>query len=109
MTIDWLHFTPGLSLIGGLLIGLASALFILANGRVAGISGILGGLLRPMRGDIGWRLAFLIGLFAAPALVYAFMRQESAYNIKARSNVGPHWSMPSSRTARRPSMPTPAP
>lgn len=73
MTIDWLHFTPGLSLIGGLLIGLASALFILANGRVAGISGILGGLLRPMRGDIGWRLAFLIGLFAAPALVYAFI------------------------------------
>ena len=73
MTIDWLHFTPGLSLIGGLLIGVASALFILANGRIAGISGILGGLLRPMRGDVGWRLAFLLGLVAAPALVYAFM------------------------------------
>lgn len=73
MTIDWQHFTPGLSLIGGLLIGLASALFVLANGRIAGISGIIGGLLRPVRGDIVWRLAFLLGLFAAPALVYAFM------------------------------------
>lgn len=73
MSIDWQHFTPGLSLIGGLLIGLASALFILANGRIAGISGILGGLLRPMRGDISWRLAFLLGLIVAPGLVYAFI------------------------------------
>jgi uncharacterized membrane protein YedE/YeeE len=73
MTIDWLHFTPGLSLIGGLLIGAASALFILANGRIAGISGILGGLLRPVRGDMGWRIAFVLGLLVAPALVYAFM------------------------------------
>lgn len=73
MTIDWLHFTPGLSLIGGLLIGAASALFILANGRIAGISGILGGLLRPVRGDMGWRIAFVLGLIVAPALVYAFM------------------------------------
>ena len=45
MTIDWIHFTPGMSLLGGVLIGIASALFILANGRIAGISGILGGLL----------------------------------------------------------------
>jgi uncharacterized membrane protein YedE/YeeE len=73
MTIDWMHFTPGLSLIGGLLIGAASALFILANGRIAGISGILGGLLRPVRGDMGWRIAFVLGLLVAPALVYAFM------------------------------------
>jgi len=62
MTIDWTNFTPGLSLLGGVLIGIASALFILANGRIAGISGILGGLLRPRRGDIVWRLAFLLGL-----------------------------------------------
>ncbi len=73
MTIDWNHFTPGMSLLGGVLIGLASALFILTNGRIAGISGILGGLLRPHRGDIVWRLAFLLGLIMAPALVYAFM------------------------------------
>ncbi len=73
MTIDWLHFTPGLSLIGGVLIGIASALFALANGRIAGISGILGGLLRPEQGDVRWRIAFLLGLIAAPLLVYLFM------------------------------------
>lgn len=73
MTIDWLHFTPGLSLIGGVLIGIASALFILGNGRIAGISGILGGLLRPSSGDVQWRLAFLAGLIVAPTLVYLFM------------------------------------
>ncbi len=69
MTIDWAHFTPWASLAGGLLIGLAAAMFLLINGRIAGISGIMGGLLRPARGDIGWRLAFLGGLVVAP-LVY---------------------------------------
>ena len=66
MRIDWLHFTPWSSLAGGLLIGLAAAGFVLFNGRIAGISGILGGLLRPGRGDVGWRLAFLLGLAVAP-------------------------------------------
>lgn len=66
MTIDWLHFTPWASLAGGLLIGLAAALFVLFNGRIAGISGILGGLLRPARGHVAWRVAFLLGLIAAP-------------------------------------------
>lgn len=66
MRIDWLHFTPGSALAGGLLIGLAAAGFVLLNGRIAGISGILGGLLRPARGDVAWRLAFLAGLVAAP-------------------------------------------
>ena len=68
MTIDWMHFTPGVALLGGVLIGLAAALFVLFNGRIAGISGIVGGLLRPQRGDIGWRLAFVGGLLAAPLL-----------------------------------------
>jgi len=66
MRIDWLHFTPWASLAGGILIGLAAALLLLANGRIAGISGILGGLLRPARGDVAWRVAFLGGLFLAP-------------------------------------------
>jgi hypothetical protein len=70
MAIDWLHFTPWASLAGGLLIGLAAAAFVLFNGRIAGISGILGGLLRPARGDIAWRVAFLAGLIVAP-LAYA--------------------------------------
>jgi hypothetical protein len=67
MTIDWSHFTPWASLAGGVLLGLASALLILLNGRILGISGIVGGLLRPGRGDTGWRIAFLLGLLAAPA------------------------------------------
>ena len=66
MTIDWLHFTPGLSLVGGILLGLASAAFILINGRILGISGILGGLLSPRVGDVGWRIAFLLGMAASP-------------------------------------------
>jgi uncharacterized membrane protein YedE/YeeE len=69
MNIDWLHFTPWASLAGGILIGLATALLLLANGRVAGISGILGGLLRPAvatSGDIAWRVTFILGLFVAP-------------------------------------------
>ena len=66
MTIEWLHFTPGLSLVGGILLGLASAAFILVNGRILGISGILGGLLSPRVGDIGWRIAFLLGMAASP-------------------------------------------
>lgn len=66
MTIDWANFTPWLSLAGGLLIGFAAAMFVLLNGRIAGISGILGGLLRPAQGDIGWRVAFIAGLIVAP-------------------------------------------
>lgn len=66
MTIDWIHFTPWLSLGGGILLGLASAAFILVNGRILGISGILGGLLVPRLGDVGWRIAFLLGMAASP-------------------------------------------
>lgn len=68
MTIDWNHFTPLSSLFGGVLIGVAAALLALCNGRIAGISGIVGGLLRPQRGDLGWRAAFVIGLILAPLL-----------------------------------------
>jgi len=66
MSLDWTHFTPWASLAGGLVLGLAAALFILFNGRVLGISGIVAGVLRPRAGDTGWRLAFLAGLIAAP-------------------------------------------
>jgi uncharacterized membrane protein YedE/YeeE len=72
MVIDWTHFTPWASLIGGIVLGLASAIFILFNGRILGISGILGGLLSPRRGDIGWRIFFLLGMAAAPA-VFAWL------------------------------------
>jgi uncharacterized membrane protein YedE/YeeE len=72
MTIDWVNFTPWASLAGGLLLGLASALFILLNGRVLGISGIVGGLLNPKAGDIGWRLALVAGLLVSP-LVFVWL------------------------------------
>lgn len=72
MTIDWAAFTPWPATIGGVVLGAAVALLILANGRVAGISGIVGGLLRPRVGDIGWRLAFVAGLLISPLLYSAF-------------------------------------
>lgn len=68
MKFDMLAFTPWSALAGGILIGLAAAMFILLNGRIAGISGILGGLLAPVKGDIAWRLAFLGGMVIAPVL-----------------------------------------
>jgi uncharacterized membrane protein YedE/YeeE len=72
MLIDWTPFTPWTSLAGGLLLGLAAALFILFSGRVLGISGIVGGLLRPRKGDAGWRLAFVLGMLVAPSLYALF-------------------------------------
>ena len=70
MTIDWSAFTPWPAAVGGVVIGLAAALLVLVNGRVAGISGIVGGILRPQTGDVAWRLAFVAGLVVAP-LAYA--------------------------------------
>ncbi|WP_415844979.1 YeeE/YedE family protein [Stutzerimonas zhaodongensis] len=75
MTIDWVHFTPWSSLAGGALIGLAATLFILLNGRIAGISGVIGGLLRPARGDVLWRVAFIAGLVIAPVLFQVAFEQ----------------------------------
>ena len=69
MTPDWNHFTPQAALAGGALIGLAAVLLALFNGRIAGISGILSGLLRPVKGEWPWRLAFIVGLMAATLLV----------------------------------------
>ena len=82
MTVNWTDFTPWTALGGGLLIGLAAAMFVLFNGRIAGISGILGGLLRPAPGERGWRIAFLLGLIAAP-LVYTLAAPLPAMRIDA--------------------------
>lgn len=68
MSVDWNAFTPWSSLAGGALIGVAAAMFALLNGRIAGISGVLGGVLRPIKGDVGWRIAFIAGLVSAPLL-----------------------------------------
>ncbi|WP_301101927.1 YeeE/YedE family protein [Propionivibrio sp.] len=68
MNVDWNHFTPLAASAGGVLIGLAAAVFALFNGRIAGISGIIGGLFRAQSGDISWRSAFIVGLLSAPWL-----------------------------------------
>lgn len=72
MTIDWAHFTPWSALAGGILLGLATGLFVLANGRIAGISGLLGSLLNPKASGRLDSLLFVGGLLLAPWLWQAF-------------------------------------
>jgi uncharacterized membrane protein YedE/YeeE len=72
MSIDWNSFTPGSALAGGVLIGVAAAMFALLNGRIAGVSGIVGGLLERAKGDVGWRAAFVLGLVGAPMVYMLF-------------------------------------
>ncbi|MBM3349640.1 MAG: YeeE/YedE family protein [Betaproteobacteria bacterium] len=66
MTIDWTSFTPGPASAGGIILGIAAALYVLINGRILGISGILGGLIAPKRTDWLWRASFVLGLLTAP-------------------------------------------
>ena len=72
MTIDWNHFTPWSALAGGGLIGISVALLILLNGRIAGITGIIGGLFKPVKDDTLWRVAFTLGLILAPMVWLLF-------------------------------------
>lgn len=69
MQLDSLHFTPWLSLAGGVLIGLAAAWLVAFNGRIAGISGIVGGLFTAGGTERDWRAAFVAGLVAAPLMM----------------------------------------
>ena len=62
------NFTPVSGLIGGLLIGLAATLLLLLNGRLSGISGIVGGMLAPKSSDAGWRVAFVAGLLLGASI-----------------------------------------
>lgn len=68
MNIDWVSFTPWSALAGGALIGLAASVFALLNGRVAGISGLLGSLLQRSAEGRSEKMAFLVGLLLAPLL-----------------------------------------
>jgi uncharacterized protein len=65
MNIDWTAFTPGPALFGGVLLGIAAALYIHFHGRILGISGIVSGLLRLQKHDLFWRICFVLGLLTA--------------------------------------------
>jgi uncharacterized protein len=80
------HFTPISAILGGLLIGLAATLLWLANGRIAGISGIVGSLPFVRPDDRGWRIAFLAGLILAP-LGYAALAGPPAVQLDAAAPV----------------------
>ena len=82
MNIDWNAFTPWTALLGGALIGAAAGLLVLLNGRVAGISGVMGGLLLPVVEDGAWRVAFLVGILGAP-LVYLIFADWPAVEVDA--------------------------
>lgn len=75
-------FTPVSALIGGAIIGTSAALFLILNGRIAGISGILGGLLAAPSRETGWRVAFLAGLVLAP-LAYGLVARLPAVTVGA--------------------------
>lgn len=95
MILDWASATPVSALTGGVLIGAAAALLLVFNGRIAGISGILGGLLKPTASDSAWRVCFLLGLAASPwvysqafALPVAQVSQDAGLLIIAGLLVG---------------------
>lgn len=73
--MNWDSFTPWSALAGGALIGTAASILLVLNGRVAGISGVLGGLLVPKAGDVKWRVAFVAGL-ALGGVVMLALRPE---------------------------------
>ena len=73
MSINWAEFTPVLSSLGGILIGFAALILMLAKGRIMGMSGILSGLLIPSsRAEFSWRFVFVAGVIAGPALLINF-------------------------------------
>lgn len=82
MAIDWISFTPWSALAGGALVGIAAAMLLLLNGRIAGISGVIGELLKPAKDDLAWRVAFALGLVLAPA-VYLLAANPASPRIEA--------------------------
>lgn len=83
MTIDWMAFTPWSALAGGALIGLGAGLFVVANGRIAGISGLLSSVFQRRAEGRGEKFAFLLGLLAAPLLWMLFSTLPPAHFASA--------------------------
>lgn len=86
MSIDWVNFTPVSAAIGGVLIGVAAAILLIFNGRIAGISGILGGILKPVKGDTAWKVAFILGIIISP-LLFMWVAYTPEVNIAASTPV----------------------
>jgi uncharacterized protein len=78
---DIVSFSVGPALLGGAIIGIAVSLLLLTTGRVAGISGIVGGLLSPMRGDIAWRVAFIIGMMVVGVAALVLEPKAITYDL----------------------------
>jgi hypothetical protein len=72
MQIDWFSFTPIPSLLGGMILGIAAALYVLLHGRILGVSGIISGLLHPKLSDSAWRVSLILGLVSAPFMAALF-------------------------------------
>jgi len=85
MHIDWFSFTPIPALLGGMILGLAAALYVLLHGRILGISGIVSGFLHPKKGDYSWRVSLMLGLLIAPFLGALF------FGIQPIIEVGADW------------------
>ena len=83
MTIDWLSFTPIPSFLGGMILGIAAALYVLLHGRILGISGIVFGLMHPKDGDRSWRIALILGLITAPLLAALFFEIRPIVEVSA--------------------------
>ena len=83
MQIDWLSFTPIPSLLGGMILGIAAALYVLLHGRILGISGIISGLLHPKQDDRAWRIALVLGLLTAPVLAALFFEIRPIVEVDA--------------------------
>lgn len=78
--MDPTSFTPVASTVGGLMIGLATGLALLLNGKIVGISGVVGRILRPTPGDAGWRGWFLAGMVAGGAITFAAYAPAAAFS-----------------------------
>jgi uncharacterized membrane protein YedE/YeeE len=78
------HFTPIASLVGGMLIGLSASLLLLCDGKIAGISGIVAGMLSPQKNDTWWRIIFVIGLLTG-GLLLALLAPQTLAIATARS------------------------
>ena len=89
MHIDWLHFTPVSSLLGGILLGIAASALFLNSGRILGITGILEGLFKPTPDDSPWRLTFLLGLLTSPLVAKLILPADVLHAPRIDAN----WTM----------------